>query len=191
MIYVDLEVEEKRLEATRLQVEKEIKDAADENPYILSFRKQYLQPDFIELIPEENAKQIRQQERAMMVDYYLGNFMFHLPNFQHPENGVQRQKAKTSGYWDKTYEEFLAQGASRQYAKDDDPPSTLRLKQTGQQFYQTIDEAIEKEGISLNEINELQQKRGIMGSNPELNQRTLPVFVRLRAIGYNNSDFMH
>ena len=96
---------------------------------------------------------------------YFNNFSSYLPF------GIRRKQA-----------EFLEGLDSPKYAV---AGKTLR------QFYRDIDQAIQEEGIDIGQIERLQQRViGDIKAKGELLRLVIPVFIRLRQMGYSYEDLI-
>lgn len=69
--------------------------------------------------------------------------------------------------------------------------SDLYENQTPKQFWETVDKALEAEGISIEDVKQMQtqlNKESDFALTNELIKLTFSAYVRLRALGYNRYD---
>jgi len=110
----------------------------------------------------------------------LENFEQILPN------NFLRNYTETSHMMDKTPEQY-----GRRTSEQLSLHSPIRIKQTNRQFYGIVDKAIAAEGFSIDEIRSEQVIHKDYWDNiPQdiIRKKMLPVYVRLRAMGYTFAD---
>ena len=91
------------------------------------------------------------------------------------------------GWLDKKHSEIHKEIAGNRIHSD------LRKSQTPREFFKTIDDVITDSGIDINEIKRLQNLNKIdnQGSHyKKLYDLVLPVYIKLREIGYERTDFI-
>lgn len=64
--------------------------------------------------------------------------------------------------------------------------SPLRMTQTWSEFFRTIDDMLETNGISLEELEEQLKSRA---NDEKVAELIIPTYVDLRLLGYNRLDF--
>ena len=109
----------------------------------------------------------------------LNNFRCHLPTiYENP--GSYRYLIKEQQKWDMT--EWESNGFES-YGN-----SVLRLSQTARRFYAVVDAATLLEGLSFEEIIRMNDSHRTHEDNLRLLTYTMPLFIRLRALGYAWQD---
>lgn len=128
----------------------------------------------------------RRTPEQMLMRGYLNNFPMNLPDTREAHGGTNRACLIDIGMWDKPLGAYLRRapderGRYKGYRRH----SEIRLNQTGPQFFATIDGTLGDEGIDLTEMQILQERWSISNDYEyACYQRVLPVYVRLRVIGY-------
>ena len=121
---------------------------------------------------------------------YLQNFRLVIPDETFPEGfgGGKRYYTELLNHWDVTLKSQLKESGRPKY-------SEKRLNQTDRKFFQTIDEVIKESGIDRDKIKQLQKKIRTEGDTERQNEfimqlygLTLPVYIQLRALGYQHYD---
>lgn len=118
---------------------------------------------------------------------YLNNFWAQVIPEDNRLFRTYREKERRLGYWDKKLREVVSEEGAKQH-------SELRLSQTGQEFYETIDRVISE--IDTNgEIREaITRLCNVQNANErgkaqdELEEKIIPVFARLVAMGYSMEE---
>lgn len=133
-------------------------------------------------IVEEELKAYQQEhgEESGLI-YYLNNFPGILPSDQDSMDNY-RAISQTIGVGDIPH-------GQKETASD---TSDLYRKQTPREFFATIDRALKRLGIPIEDVKRLQYLRSNAAEHvqhkQELNELILPAYVQLRAIGYNPID---
>lgn len=106
---------------------------------------------------------------------YLVNFECWLPN------GLNRKFSDKLGQMEDTLEE-------KGYASKEN--SSLRVRQTDRQFYETVDKVLIAEGFDPEVMKTWQGNKEWFDDMDqyELREKILPVYIRLRAMGYTEAD---
>ena len=172
---ISVDIDEVKLEETRELVEKEIDHNLQESKKSEGYNPFHI-PD------EEYEMQVR------IGDIYTG-LKKYLPG--NPNRKIFVDSGIQFGTFDISQKENNKElveisGVDEQWSRHSD----LYLNQSLSQFLETVDKAIIAEGFSENEFEELTEKY-IQQKIPheEFYNRLLPVYVRLRAMGYTRRDF--
>ena len=136
---------------------------------------------------EAAREQVEQEIDLLSVDPLLSKIHRYLNNFEMwLPGGANRRFSEQLDHMDRTYREYYAEyGASVEDVGSKN--SQLRLNQSDRQFYATIDRAIEEEGLPQEEI-EAFNRRELPMTLTQFRQKILPLYIRLRAIGYTRED---
>ena len=163
------EVTEQLIEATRHQVEIEMKDFLD--TALAGYK-----PD-MGLPQEVNLAKLDYFKQRLLWQYgssgYFNNFIFNLPGSR-----LRESLEKSRVDMNQTFEDTR------------NLHSALRQEQTFKQFFDTIDKAIEDEGLDINEVIRLNEEAEKLNDASKLHKYVFPVFIRLRAIEYNRYDLV-
>ena len=94
-----------------------------------------------------------------------------------------REGARNLGHWDKKLRDVISEESAKQH-------SELRLSQTGQEFYDTIDRVISEIDVTgeirqaIKKLCNVQNVQERELAQEELEEKIIPVFARLVAMGY-------
>ncbi|MFA5954664.1 MAG: hypothetical protein WC817_03965 [Patescibacteria group bacterium] len=120
---------------------------------------------------------------------FMNNFFMDFIPEGHEYWRSRRQEYKKDGLWNTTFREQI--GARTDYLKGH---SDLKLDQTTEEFYRTIDEVV-AELDTNGEIRQAIDKFCGVGdfeirsiTQDELEEKLIPVFARLIAMGYSRHD---
>ena len=129
-------------------------------------------------IVEAEIKEYKKKYGEDWQAYYFNNFGFNLPDDDCEHGGYYRETFAKSGWLDMTI------------AKRDPANklgySYLYRNQTARDFFKTVDQTLEEQGISLKEIKRLQHLKNREGSEhwKKLSELVLPAYIKLRELGY-------
>ena len=68
--------------------------------------------------------------------------------------------------------------------------SDLYLSKTWRKFFEDIDRAAEAEGFMGEKRRELENQIKQRGTMTQVNETILPIYIRLRAMGYNHQELI-
>jgi hypothetical protein len=132
------------------------------------------------------------QFRLQTLYGYMNNFQTLFPNPKFAEGSYQKFIFTQLGIMDITFREYaeksIASGMHPQ-AKPEDWNSSLALNQTPREFFQTVDDVIDYYKIPTVEVRALFEQN--WGRTRQINQAhraIFPVYVHLRALGYNRKE---
>jgi hypothetical protein len=154
---------------------------------------------------EEEIRQLREKRGSCVnLNYFLGNFMCHMPNVKNKLGGyrrdwfkdrweicfrdIQRENIKELKvelrrdyrhiFFGQELEDFIKMGV-----ESVQPYSELLQTQTPKEFYAAVDKSVSDCGIDIRQFSLFQEQ----GKNYiKLNARIFPSYIRLREVGYNH-----
>lgn len=181
---ISVEVEEVEIEATRERILRELEDKVTEETqkYIGKYGLEN-EEQAVDQYGRPFLESVRNSAERDAYLSYFNNFSLRLPS-NHERIGDSRRILDT-----KDADVPYRSGMSKDSQDGIWHPSTKKLDQTPRQFFATIDQAIEKEGINMDELARLNSESDHGVIHPyDFYKFTLPVYVRLVALGYNAFD---
>lgn len=174
-----VEVSGQLLEATRQQVEQEMEGYVKKNlptfvTDVESFQRRATED------PQLESRLIEREKWG-----YLNNWRCNLAG------GFYRVLAERGNRLDVLGRDFFSRAKATTVESNIDAPSSRRLEETNREFWRIVDGAFEAEGLSLEEVrrvNEYLEGKFDPIAQQEFYRKTFPVYVRLKAMGYNWYD---
>lgn len=160
-----------------------------------------------EAVKEDVLKGLNNSKAELGEDYmsyYFDNFI--LAFSKTPRN--RRDDTRASGNWKKIYRDIYTENTPKIVTKDGKPikilQSEIKLNQTPEQYYQTLDSTLEQiltpeQNLEAKKLIGLRDKLvetrersvdglDINGIKKRFYELMLPVYIKLRQMGYNDSD---